>query len=86
MILQFYTRVDVAVMCLLRLCIYYLCPKWLFIAILVHSLLELVKGCFKHVSKASHSPLSLDEDQMPCDLQLRDYVHWKRHGQKGKPE
>lgn len=46
--------------------------------ILVHSSLELVKGCFKLVSKASHSPLSLDEDQMPCDLQLRDYVHWKR--------
>ena len=50
--------------------------------ILVHSLLELVQGCFKLVSKASHSPFSLDEDQMPRELQLSDYAHWKRHGLK----
>ena len=46
--------------------------------ILVYSLYELVKECFKLVSKASHSHLSLDEDQMPCDLHLRGYAHWKR--------
>ena len=26
--------------------------------------------------------ISLDEDQMPCDLQLRGYAHWKRPDRK----
>ena len=33
----------------------------------------------KFVSEAYHSNLSLDEDQMPHDLQPEDYAYRKRH-------
>ena len=36
-------------------------------------------GHYKLVSGPYHSTLSLNEDQMPYDLQPGDYVHWKRH-------
>lgn len=32
----------------------------------------------KLISEGSLSNLSLDEDQMPHDLQPGDYAHWKR--------
>ena len=42
-------------------------------------LIELLTGHSKLASEAYHSNLSLNEDQMPHDLQPGDYVCWKRH-------
>ena len=45
-------------------------------------LIELLKGHSKSVSEAYLSNLSLDEDQMPHDLQPGNYAYWKRHNLK----
>ena len=42
----------------------------------------IIKGYSKFVSEAYLSNLSLDEHQMPHNLQPGDYGYWKRHNLK----
>ena len=47
--------------------------------LLLQTLVKLLKRHSKFVSKVYHSNLSLNEDQMPHDLQLGYYAYWKRY-------
>ena len=46
---------------------------------LLYNLIKLVEEYSKLVSETNHNNLPSDKDQMPCELQLRDYGRWKRH-------